>query len=368
MSIIKKLITLEWFKTFFGSVIALFILISVSQLISGLLRTSVTSTEVLYDYVLSLPALFAKVLPLSCLFSTLFSLNKLKNKSEMIAIFAAGFSRKKFIITLLQCALAVSAVQFINLSYLEPLSKKYHRVFINEGYKKFRTAKKKGLLTTAIDGGKIWYRSKSYFMSFSYFDKYTGSLSNVNLFFFDEDHLSKQFIKASKAIYYGNNEWKLQDVFFISSLNNNHFPEFRKEKEYSIKLQEEAEDFLQIDQDISTLDPIGLYNFIKQIKKSGISVNEYEVLLYEKFTNTFMCIIFALFPISLIFSPNRRSSSFGKNIFTVIIFTVFYWFAYTSLVALGNSGKLPTFLALFALPMIFLAYFIFLFYKNRNLA
>jgi lipopolysaccharide export LptBFGC system permease protein LptF len=75
-------------------------------------------------FLIKLPNFLAKILPASCLLSTLFSLNNLKNHSELIAILATGFSTKRIISIILTLSAAVSVFQFITVSYLDPASQK----------------------------------------------------------------------------------------------------------------------------------------------------------------------------------------------------------------------------------------------------
>src|SRR6476660_6406059 len=112
MLILSKLIVKEWFKSLIGAVTVLFLLISTADLINGFLQGK-EATRVLLEYILKMPDLMGKMFPICCLVATLFSFNKLKAHSELIAVLAAGYSYTKIYVLIGTCALFMVAVQFV---------------------------------------------------------------------------------------------------------------------------------------------------------------------------------------------------------------------------------------------------------------
>ncbi len=364
---LKKLIVSEWIKTFITSVLVLFILVSIADLISGLLRSSVTPIEVLQNYVLKQPDMFSKILPLSCLVASLFSVNKLISRNELMAIFSIGFSRRMYIFVIFQISLVVAFLQFFNLSIMAPMSKEARKYLSPESTRKFKNNRSMGLLTTAIGGGKIWYKGPNYFVSFKAFDKDNDTLKDVSLFYMNKNGNASSIVKSPHIKYKDNNIWKFHDGNEMNLLDEKVYPVLNQFENKSIRLNEEANDFLKIQTDVTTLGFLGLYSFIQQIRSTGINTSEYEMLFYDKISSSLMCIIFAIFALNAIFSPNRRSSSFGKSVLFTFVFTILYWLVHSSIVALGNSGRLPALVASFAIPFLFLTYFLVFFYKKRKL-
>lgn len=368
MLIIKKFILKEWFKSFFSSFTVLFILVTIAKLIGGFLRSSVTPQEVLINYALELPKWVGMILPLSCMVASLFSLNKLKSRSELIAIFAAGFSRKAFIFIVVQASLVVALFQLFNSSFLDPISKRLRHNYAAQTLTKFRHDKGMGLKTSSLDSGRIWYKSGNYFFSYVGFDKASNVLKEVSYYKLSGEHKIEETFRAKEARYVKDKVWKLIKGSWEKSLANQEFPTSEKFNYQSLELNESISDFKQIDADISTLSVWPLIKFILKIRKSGIASNEYEILLYQKFSSALICIIFALLSITPIFHPNRRHSSFGKSVGLTFVFALAYWLINTSTLALGQSGKVPPALATFSIPLIFSTYIGMIFYKNRNLS
>lgn len=361
--ILSRLIIKEWFKSLVGAVVVLFLLISTADLINGFLQGKDLS-RVFLEYSLKMPDLMGKMFPICCLVASLFSLNKLKAHAELISILAAGFSYLKIYTLIGLCALSVVLLQFINLGFIEPMANKVKRQEIAKSKK----SEGKYLTRSSLEGGKFWYKSQNYFASFSYFDRRNLSLNGLEIYFFSPKHLSTKIIAANQAISQGQGRWKLLGVTELSSLEGSSFPMQVNLPESEIRLQEIPEDFGEFEADLTTLNYFKLSSFIGRLSKTGINISEYQILLFNKVFLSLICLVFALIPVSSIFNPNRRSSSFGKNVVVTLLVTVVFWVLYSGAVAMGNSGKLPPLMATSLVPSIFMLSVIWTFLKNRKLA
>src|SRR5690606_13458573 len=129
--------------------------------------------------------------------------------------------------------------------------------------------------------------------------------------------------------------WKLTNVTELFDLENRAFPMQTNRTEMILKLEEQPEDFGEFEPDLTTLNFIKLSQFISRISKTGINIAEYEIILLNKIFLSFICLVFALIPVSTIFIPNRRSDTFGKNVVFTLLITVIFWVLYSSSVAFG---------------------------------
>jgi len=366
MSLISKLIIREWNRFFVTASISLLLLTTVANLISGLLRANVSPHEVLLNYILELPKFIIQVLPISCLIASLFSINKLKNRNELTAIFASGYSRKKYIFNIIQASAFIALIQFLVGAYVEPFAKSNRHVLLGISKHKFRNLQSKGLKSNTIGTGKQWFKNKNYFFSFEAFDKQNNSLREPVLFVFDKSFkLSAKFSATSS--YFENGQWHFIDGVSYQYLNSKSFPEVKKFANQLVPLNETPEDFKQLEADITTLSIGNLYNYIRKLKKVGINTNEYTVMLYRKFSSAIICVIFALIASLALFNPNRRNSVFGKNILIVFVFTVAYWLINSYIVNLGINSKIPPLAACFSVPIVFILFLAYFFNKNKRL-
>lgn len=361
--ILSRMIIIEWFKSLVGAIVVLFLLISTADLINGFLQGKEVS-RVLLEYSLKMPDLMGKMFPICCLVASLFSLNKLKAHSELISILAAGYSYRKIYSLIGMCALSMVILQFLNLGFIEPFANKVKRQEIQKSKK----SEGKYLTRSSLEGGKFWYKSQNYFASFSYFDRKTMTLADLEIYYFSPKHTSVKIIKSAKATSVGQGRWMLDDVTELSNLQGPSFPLQLSRPDFEINLSEVPDDFGEFEADLTTLNYFKLLTFIKRLSKTGINISEYEILLLNKIFLSLICLVFALIPVSSIFNPNRRSSSFGKNVVLTLLVTVVFWVLYSSAVAVGNSGSLPPLIATGIIPVSFMLYVLWTFLKNRKLS
>lgn len=363
MLILSRIIVKEWFKSLIGAVFVLFLLITTADLINGFLQGK-DFIQVLLEYGLKMPDLMGKMFPICCLVASLFSLNRLKAHSELVSVLAAGYSYTRIYFLIGLCALSVVGMQFLNLGYLEPFANKIKRQEIQ----KSQRSEGRYLTRSSLEGGKFWYKSHGYFASFSFFDRRQKLLKDFEIYYFSEAHLSTKIIKSQSATFTSNNTWKLTGVTELNNLKNSTFPTENKRPELELALNELPEDFGEFEADITTLGFFSLNQFVNRLSKTGINISEYQIILFNKLFLSFICLVFALVPVSTIFNPNRRSSSFGKNVIFTLLITIAFWVLYSSTIALGNSGSLPPILATSLVPMLFFGFVVWTFQKNRKLA
>lgn len=362
MLILSRIITKEWFKALFSSLVVLFILITVGDIINGFLR-SFSAQRVFLEYFLKLPELMGKVLPISALISTLFAINKLKSHSELMAILAAGYSTKKFYSLIALCSLSVSFFQFINLGHLQPLANSIKRL----QFEKSNSEESKYIARSKIGTtGLMWYKTDDYFTSFSAFDNKNNILKNVTFYYYNSVNQVSKIIKSQTAQYINEN-WTLKNVTIFEDLNSKGFAKIKAQKDFNLQINERPIDFNQFESDITTLNFFNLYRFINRLDQTGISTYEYKVMLFDKLALSIICFIFALIPAQGVFNPNRRSSSFGKNIIFTLLFSILFWLLYSSLITQGVTGKISPWVATLSIPIVSGLYVAWTFLRNRTL-
>lgn len=363
MLILSGLIVKEWFKSLIGAVVVLFLLITTADLINGFLQGKEIS-RVFLEYLLKMPDLMGKMLPICCLVASLFSLNKHKAHSELISILAAGYSYRKIYLLISGCAIIVVLTQFINLGFLEPMANSIKRQEIQ----KSRMSEGRYLTRSSIEGGKFWYKSQNYFASFTFFDRKQSLLRDFEIYYFNNKHKSERILKSDSAVYTDKGQWLLYNVAELTLLDDPTFPLETRKPQQVIALNEVPEDFGEFEADLTTLSFFKLFQFVSRLSKTGINVSEYQIILLNKVFLSLICLVFALLPVSSIFNPNRRSSSFGKNVVQTLLVTIVFWVLYSSAVAFGNSGDVPPWLATGIVPFSFFSFVLWTYFKNRKLS
>ena len=367
--IVYRLITKEWITFFIGTLIILFLLLSVSNLVAGLLRTNVTFREILLNHFIETPRYLKLLIPISCLSASFFSLDKLKGQNELVAIFASGYSRRQLISYVFVISLAVALAQLLISGYVDPFIRANRDRIMQDGSKKFRNLKRQGLSAGTIVSGKIWYRSNDYFISFLTFDDIKNTLSNASLYYFTKHGKMFKKLEIDSLSHLEGNFWRGTGVTEYLFLDEPAiFPSVKKYSQRHLEFNETPEDFVQIKADISTITIVKLYRYIKKLESTQINANRYMILFLNNFSNATLSILFAILAMFSIFTPSRKAGFFGKHLVFILAFITLYWFVSTYFSELGKTSKLNPYLACFGSQILLVFYMSFFFYKNRNLS
>jgi len=366
MTLVKRLIVKEWFSYFLGALIMFSVLISVGNIVSGLLRTNVSAKDVLFNHLIDFPNSLKMIFPIASLVATLFSLSKLQNTNQLSAIFSAGYSRLKFTQDLFFCSALSSIFIFALLGFVRPYLKVKKERLIHQAEAKFRNLQEVGLRSSTIGSGKIWFKNGSYFFSFSSYDRQKAVIWEPNIVQFKNHQIEKQ-IRADSAKNLGGNKWKFFNVTELSQLAGQTFPTFTKSESTEMELSESTVEFNQIEADITTLGLFSLYRYLSSLSRSGINIDEYTMLFLEPFSTAIICILMAFVSIGAVFNPNRRSSSFGKSVFVVFIIAIGYWLLSSYFDELGKSSQVSPLISSMIIPMMLLLIIIINYLRNREI-
>lgn len=366
MTIFRKLIIRTWLQSFIGSMLALILLLTIGNLLSGLLRNNVTPFEVLINHFIQLFDYLPRLFPVSGLIASLFAVNKLINRNEMTALFSLGLSRFQFLMTIFLLSGCVAFVQFTLVGFVQPLVIKQGRELLAGSSKKFRNLDKKGIRASTLNTGKTWFRNENYFFSFETYDPIRKTLNKPTFFFTTPEFKTHKIVRAKRAVYFKDHIWNLEGVSIIDKLDTEGFSQKVFYKTDRVTLEETPESFRQIEADIKILDLKSLYLYVKKLQFAKINTAAYEIILYQKISSSILTILFSLLSSIAIFSPNRRASSFGKSIFMVVAFTIVYWLLDSYAVQLGTNNIISPALISFALPFAFSLYIALFYYFHRK--
>ncbi|MCB9060574.1 MAG: LptF/LptG family permease [Halobacteriovoraceae bacterium] len=368
MTILRIYILKNWFKTLMGSIFFLLLLLTAGNLVAGFLRSNVTALDVIKNYIIELPNLLGRVIPISCIFASIFAIEKQRSKNELVAIFASGLSFKKYLSILLSASVLVSLILFIFLGFVYPYSKSERHNILKDKVDHFSNQKSVGLRTNTLNSGKMWYKGKNYFFSLVNFDLEKNTIYDFKIYFFKSFKIIEKVISAKKAIHLQNKEWELHDATIIDNSKELNFPKTTQEKKYSIFIEETPEDLSEIESDITTLNIIDLFEYIRKLKKSTINTDEYQIIFLEKIGTSLICVFFTILGALSLYSPNRRGSHLGKLIFYTFVLVILYWLGNSYFLELGKNSKINPFYAVFIPHLILTAFIGFIMFKKRKLS
>ncbi len=323
MYLLSKVIAKEWFKALAGSLIVLFMLVTVGDIINGFMR-NYSAQRVALEYVLKMPDLMGKMLPISALLASLFAVNKLKGHSELMAILAGGYGAGRIYALVIGCSITVALLQFLNLGFALPKANKVKR----QEFEKSRKSESKYLARSQIGRtGLLWYKSNNYFTSFTAYDTKLKELKNVSVYYQNENGKLERVLKGTSARYLGPQKWELSQVQEFSALDGDKFPSADNERSLIVPLAEEPQDFNQFEADITTLNFFDLAGFISRLERTGINSSEYKIMLYEKVSLALICAVFAFFPYRAYLLPIDGQAVLAKaSLSRWLLASCFGWF------------------------------------------
>ena len=196
MFTIRKLILKEWLTFFLGAVFILLMVLSLGQILTGLLKATNDFKTILVDLGLEIPTFLIRIFPVSCLVASLFSINKLKSRNELTAIFASGFSRRQFVLCIgIIGAFVGTALFFIN-AYLVPYTKHQQSIMANVP-SIANKAKNSAVSINALKSGRIWFKGQDYFFSYSSFDGTNNIIYDLTLYYYNTDFKFSEQVSAA---------------------------------------------------------------------------------------------------------------------------------------------------------------------------
>lgn len=173
MSLLDRYVLKEWVVAFvltLGVVVGVLVLQNMYDSLPDLLSSNATGPEILFYYMLSLPAIWPTVLPITFLVSLLFSLGTLHRNNEVIAMRATGASLFRISRSLWVAGFALSGLLFYLTAEVVPMTVERARTFIdNLSYtakekKQDVDAREVGLLhNLGFDNrkeGRLWFMNR----------------------------------------------------------------------------------------------------------------------------------------------------------------------------------------------------------------
>ena len=366
MHIFSRMVLNEWLRAFVTTLFVLFSIIFVGNIVSEFLRDAASTQDIFQNFVLEVPKWMEKVVPISCLGATLFSIYRLKMTNALISLFALGFKRSDYIKILFFLSLFVGSLQLLVGGYIKPYARSLRKDWLDKD-SHFRGYKKGGVRARTIASGLIWYKGKNYFSHFSYYDREKKSLNKFSSFQFDDQGGLSRIVRANFAIHQKETTWKLVGVEVYDNLNKKRFPTVSVHKELMTELGEKPTEFDSIESDVHELGMDDLYDYVKKVDGLGIEAAEFDILFFEKISTPFICFVFTFLPIAGLFYPNRRAGGLGKSVIFLLVFTFAFWFLYSSLLTMGSNGKVTPMLATFGLPVLCLFYILLTLLRHRKL-
>ena len=330
MFLIDRHILKEWGAAFlltFCIVIGVLILQNMLDKLPDLLRAQATFPQILYFFLLALPAYIPLVLPIIFLVSLLFALGNLHRNNEIIALRAQGFSLMRISRSLWIVGLLLSAVLFYLTAYVVPQTVERSRTFFDNldfaAREAVMESRDIGLIyNMGFDNrrdGRLWFMNR--------FSERAWLALGVNVHLRDNEGYEFHRISASEAYYddtqggwvfLNGRELLLDpvtgDPLRIIPFELKRFPEFTEDPGLMLALHKRPKE----------LSLHELHRIIKTIPaEDNPAVHAYLVRYFQQLASPFTCLIMVGIAVPFAVSGVRTSPMVGISK-SLVFFAGFY--------------------------------------------
>ncbi|WP_215847765.1 LPS export ABC transporter permease LptG [Candidatus Pantoea bituminis] len=308
-------------KTIFNTImLTLFMLVSLSGIIKfvdQLRKTgqgAYTALDAGYYTILSVPKDIEIFFPMAALLGALLGLGALAQRSELVVMQAAGFTRTQVALSVMKTAIPLVLLTMAIGEFVAPQGEQMAR--------NYRAQQLYGGALLSTQNG-LWAKDGN---SFIYIERIKGNneIDGVSIYNFNDQRRLLSVRYAASATWDMNKKrWILSQVD-ESDLND------PKQITGSQSLGGEWKTNLTPDKlGVVALDPdalsiSGLYNYSKYLKQSGQESGRYQLNMWSKIFQPLSVAVMMLMALSFIFGP-LRSVSMGVRVVTGISFGFLFY-------------------------------------------
>ena len=362
MVLIDRYIAKNFIGFFLGGILVfLTVFLAIDVLSTYVSYPSAAAETLVKYYLLYVPDLFQKMIPVSCLLGTILCLSSMNKSNELIALFAAGYSLLRISIPILVLVTILSGLSFVLSDRVIPsLNRQKNYIFYHD-------IKKNPGMFSIVKTNRIWYRSKNEIFNIKTLNVEGTKAQGLTLYTFDEAWNLQRMITADDVDLKAEGQtpapvmpakpedgtpparrdqyqWALKNGTVTVFYKDSNFPLTSTFKNKTIVMNEEAQDLQSSGQTSEMLSQKELSKFIEKNKEAGLDTIRYEVDYQAKIAFAFAGLVMTMLGIP--FSVSRgRSGGVMLQIGICIGLVFLYWIFYNSCITLGNHGHLPPVLA-----------------------
>ncbi|MBN8537343.1 MAG: LPS export ABC transporter permease LptG [Deltaproteobacteria bacterium] len=318
-------------------------------------------------YLLYIPDIIQKLIPVSCLLATILTLSTLNKTNELIALFASGYSLFRISFPIVFIVLLLSLFSFYLSDRVIPsLTRQKNYIFYHE-------IKKNPSQFSIIKTNRIWYRSKNEIFNIKTLSLDGSKAHGLTLYTFDDNWDLQRMITAeevdlkNKSIKdaSGHYQWALKKGTVTVFYQDSSFPLSTDFQEKIIVMNEEAQDLQSSGQTSEMLSQKELSKFIDKNKEAGLDTIRYEVDYHAKLAFAFAGLVMTILGIP--FSVTKeRSGGVMMNVGICIGLVFLYWIFYNSSITLGTHGHLKPIFAGWIPNFVMLGFGVLLISKSKK--
>ncbi len=336
MNILTKYLmkqTLALFCLVMPGLCSLYLLIALAEKMDELTDFGSFSVGMAY-FMLLLPDIASKLLPLATLLSGLLALVLLARHSELIAMMASGISPLRIASSVLAFACAAAFVGvFFQASLVSMAS-----VGASDIWMRYV---EKGTVKGVIKNGSLYFHGADTVWSATLLKDDATLLKDVWLLRLAPDYSIDELMVAKEAAFDGE-KWFFKGVL-EQGVSKEAGGRVKTSSEKQIKLKETPADFVVMRKQVTDQGILELYQGIRRLEKTGLETTELRAAFWAQLFYPFLGV--SMLWCGLAFVLGRSKNHLATGVTIGIGLGIGCWMFWNVLVSLASTGKIPPLLA-----------------------
>ena len=349
----------RFFLFILGGFSALFLIITVFQLLDQITRNNIEYT-VVADYLFFLtPFILNYMTPMAALVAVMVTFGLLEKTSQIIVLKASGLSIFRLATPALLCSILLSGVVFVNQEYVLPFTNRRQDNLLHL----IRSGQEPPQTSYQTDHKWI-FGSNSRVYNYEHFSPKENVFARLRILTFAKDpfgissHLFAQKAEWDQA----TKSWILEDGWERRFEGDRQT--FEAFDERRMELPERPDYFKKDARESQMMTFEELRRHISDLARSGFDVLDLKIDLYRKVASPVTCVVMMLVGLPFAFSVGKRGALYGVTIGIAI--GLFYWGLIGLFDQMGRYEILPPLLAAWGPNLMFMAGGLYLFLRTRT--
>lgn len=280
-----------------------------------------------------IPFIIHTMTPVAVLVSTLISVGRLAQNSEVTAMRACGISLFWLCRPLLAAGLLISGLMFVSGETVVPwATQRSEEIYTFDIKKKLEEG--------AFSRANFWFRSKNRFFDVGLYDSRAEKLYGLSIYEFNENFVLQRRIDANEVEWHGDDiGWTMKSVVEVA-FDASGTMDLSSFRTLPLVIDERPEDFYKLERKPETLDYRGLRQYIERLRGEGVVVTKYLVDLEAKLAFPFVNVIVVLIALPFSLIP-ARSGSLSRSFIAGVSIGFGYYFVHAFCMSLGAAELIP---------------------------
>jgi len=288
--------------------LTLFNLFTFSDQLKDLGKGHYGLTEIFYYLALTSPSVFYELMPASALLGSLFILGAMGNNRELIAMRAAGLSVLGIIRAVMLAGLILVVVSILVGEFVAPVAERAAQM----------------IKVNAVDEGRVvmnvkyglWLREGKKFINVRKMQD-DGNLADISIYELDDQRRLRYSIHAEKAVFQGNQQWKLEGIKQSGISIDQMTASNQNEQIWQSTVAPDLLDIVVVNaHDLSMYDLAMYVDFLKDNHQKS---HEFELAFWGRVVNPLVVLVMLLVSAPFVIGVKRGINVGGRMMIGVVI-------------------------------------------------